>query len=262
MNLMDIPGDGELHVTRVRVLSGVRPAGRRIDQWQRGRRTYGFFYLKGGQARFWEGQRQITVQSDQLLFLPKDCRYTMEYLGESTEFVLVDFDLFTTEGAPVTTTGSITPVAGQHFEKTMLKMEQCGLAEDLSAGFRRKELLYRLLSLVFEKDVAAQTDGPFYPQIAPGTRLLQNSYLENIPITEFARVSNISVSSFRELFKKQYGESPVRYRNRLRIRRAAALLEEGSCTVAEAAYAAGFDNLGYFCRCYKKITGKTPSQSK
>ena len=31
--------------------------------------------------------------------------------------------------------------------------------------------------------------------------------------------------------------------------------------VAEAAYACGFENIGYFCRYYKKITGEMPSET-
>ena len=260
MKIMDIPGDRELHLARVRVLSGTRPAGRRIDKCETGRRRHGFFYLKSGQAQFWQQDQNITVREDQLVFLPKGARYTMAYTAPDTAFVLIDFDI-QAENAPVTAVDIVTPVEGE-FGKTILSLERWGMSEGLAAALRRKELLYRLLGQVFEKDVLSGVEGPVYPQIAPGTLLLQNAYMENIPITELAKASNVSVSSFRDLFKKQFGESPVRYRNRLRIQRAAALLEEGSCTVAEAAYASGFDNVGYFCRCYKKLTGKTPTQSK
>lgn len=64
------------------------------------------------------------------------------------------------------------------------------------------------------------------------------------------------------LFKKHYGASPVQYRNRLRLERARELLREGGYTVFEAAYAVGFENLGYFCRYYKRVMGETPSESR
>ena len=66
----------------------------------------------------------------------------------------------------------------------------------------------------------------------------------------------------RQLFGKHFGTSPLKYRNMLRIRRAKQLLEDGNCTVTEAAYDSGFENIGYFCECYKKITGETPKQTK
>ena len=39
-------------------------------------------------------------------------------------------------------------------------------------------------------------------------------------------------------------------------------MKENDCTTAEAAYACGFENVGYFCRAYKKEIGQTPSQPK
>ena len=90
--------------------------------------------------------------------------------------------------------------------------------------------------------------------------------LEGVLVPEiwiaFAEASGISISLFRALFSKQFGMSPVQYRNRLRIDRAAVILSEGSCTVSEAAYACGFENIGYFCRCYKKFMEETPMETK
>jgi transcriptional regulator GlxA family with amidase domain len=48
----------------------------------------------------------------------------------------------------------------------------------------------------------------------------------------------------------------------LRIERARAMLSETGCSVTEAAYACGFENLGYFCKYYKKITGESPGSTK
>lgn len=101
-----------------------------------------------------------------------------------------------------------------------------------------------------------------HQQIFAGVLLLEQSYLENLPVSKFAEASGISISLFRTLFSKQFGMSPVQYRNRLRIDRAAVILSEGSCTVSEAAYACGFENIGYFCRCYNKFMGETPMETK
>jgi transcriptional regulator GlxA family with amidase domain len=48
----------------------------------------------------------------------------------------------------------------------------------------------------------------------------------------------------------------------LRIERARELLSDGSLTVAEVAYASGFENIGYFCRYYRRITGEAPGDTK
>ncbi|MDJ1482734.1 two-component regulator propeller domain-containing protein [Cytophagaceae bacterium YF14B1] len=49
----------------------------------------------------------------------------------------------------------------------------------------------------------------------------------------------------------------IRY---IRIQRAAQLLKESQFTVSEVAYQVGFNDPGYFSRCFKKQFGKTPNE--
>ena len=92
--------------------------------------------------------------------------------------------------------------------------------------------------------------------------MLQELYLENIPTSEFAKICNISVSSFRQLFTEYYGVSPIQYRNNLRIKRAISLLEDGEMNIAEVAETCGYSSEAYFCRHYKKMTGETPGETR
>ena len=92
--------------------------------------------------------------------------------------------------------------------------------------------------------------------------MLEQTYLENLPIEKYAAESHVSVNTFRSVFQKQFGMSPLKYRNYLRIERAKELLSEGCFTVTEVAYASGFENIGYFCRYYRQLTGEAPGQTK
>jgi len=146
-------------------------------------------------------------------------------------------------------------------EDVMAKLELCGAAQNTAGMLRRKELFYRLLSFVYGNG-DLETENTAYAPIVKGVLLLKQTYLENLPIETFAEQSNVSISLFRRLFHQQYGMSPLQYRNLLRINRAKQLLEYDYSTVAEVAYACGFENVGYFCRYYKRITGETPTQTR
>ena len=253
----------EVLVRDIVVVSGIRPRGRMFDKMKNGRKSHGLLYVWEGEATYrLNDGRTLRATSGQLLYLPKQMGYSLQYTAENTTFVVVNFDL-AEGGLNPFPTNDITLLAEDDSTHTianiMAKFEMCSAAQNSAGQFRRKELFYRLLSLLsnsFDIEDAA------CPQILQGVLLLKQTYLENLPIEIFAKKSNISVSSFRQLFHKQYGMSPLQYRNRLRIRRAKQLLEDETCTVAEVAYASGFENIGYFCRCYKKITGKTPKQTK
>ena len=88
--------------------------------------------------------------------------------------------------------------------------------------------------------------------------MLENRYLENFEVGELANACYMSVSNFRKLFVASFGVSPIQYRNRLRLKHAEILLEEGCHTVSEIALLSGFLSESYFCRLYKKMMGRTP----
>lgn len=246
------------------VIAGTRPAGRRFSRMEKGRTKHGLLYLRSGTASLTPDRGEALIATaGQLLYLPAGIKYRLQYTAPSTEFVVVNFSLFRDDGQPLSLHEGITVLpqadAGHAVAGIMGKLAQCGTVQNLAGQLRRKELLFRLLAILYSD---SESVSRLQPQIEKGVLLLKQTYLENLPMETFARHSGISQSAFRQLFHKQYGMSPLQYRNRLRIRRARELLEYEHCTVAEAAYGSGFENIGYFCRYYKKITGQTPKQSR
>ena len=249
----------------VRVLSGVRNAGRAVN-CLKGRPENGVFFLLFGEAIFREESGRITtVSPGELLFIPRGAKYSMEYIAPETHFVLTNFNTMSERGEPTVIFDDIRIIATDdelcRIEKIMTSLEMCGKSRDVSAYLRKKELLYRLFVFVSKNAPIARSDDASV-RIFEGVRLLEETYLENLPISVFADACHFSVNSFRRHFLESFGMSPVKYRNVMRIKRAAELLSEGGFTVSEVAYACGFDNVGYFCRAYLKAVGETPSETK
>ena len=260
-------GGYDLCVFNLAVLSGTRTPGRTIDTRPQGRIKNGLLYITEGEVRFLEESgNKLTADCGKLILIPQGHRYRMQYVGEKTSFILVNFDTVSMCGEPVALSDRLEvltkEVADKRVANILSKMKDCSLSEDSSTVFRLKELFYRLLSVIFEEDMLIDTSKPKYANIIPGVAMLRKNYLENLSIPELAAACNISVSSFRALFTECYGMSPIQYRNRLRIDKAVAILSEGGCTVAEAAYACGFENIGYFCRYYKRVVGEAPGATK
>jgi len=254
-----------IYVGDVVVISGIRPAGRIYSKRKSGRSKHGFLYIWSGEAAVDLGRgRSLKISEGHLVYLPKNLKYKLQYTGENTTFVVVNFELYRENMQPFALAEDITVMGRDNgiytIANIMSKLEMCSAAQNMAGQFRRNELLFRLLGAVFsDNEMFAEQQ---YPQITKGVLLMKQTYLESLPVEMFAKQCNMSESAFRKLFHKQYGMSPLQYRNRLRINRARQLLEYDHCTVAEAAYASGFENLGYFCRYYKKITGETPKQTK
>lgn len=254
-------------VDEVSVISGIRTAGRTVDRRNVPRAKHGLLYIWNGEAKFWTADRKsICAKDGELIFIPKGSLYKMSYCAERTTFVVVNFDLLSSVCDKPTLADGICVMCkdtdAHQIANIMAKFEISSAAQNAAAELRRKELMFRLLVLICEQSLTFSDAQSRYPQIFKGALWLKQSYLENIPISEFAKACSISISSFRDLFRRQYGMSPVQYRNHLRIQRAKELLEDGSYTIAEVAYASGFENVGYFCNYYKKTVGETPTQTK
>ena len=89
---------------------------------------------------------------------------------------------------------------------------------------------------------------------------IENNYLENTHVSELAKMCHVSEGTFRRLFMEYKGETPVKYRNKLRIKKAFELLKSGEYTVAEAAEAAAIPDAAYFSKLFKKFMGFNPSE--
>lgn len=256
----------EVNPSGISVISGTRPAGRQVEQGINGRSFYGFLYIWEGRADFFQADgKEIIATSGDLVFLPKGKRYKMRYTAPQTTFVLVNFDLTREEGREVLYWEDIQTISNDsgHFgiAKVMTRFEQCSASKNATSLFRRKELFFRLLGTVFASPDVLSPERED-SAIIEGVRLLEQTYLEDLPISTFAEASHIGINRFRALFRAQFGISPVKYRNRLRIERARELLSEPDVTILEVAYACGFENVGYFCRAYRQETGERPGETK
>ena len=258
--------DYDICVYDISMMSGIRPEGRTTDNRKLGRKWHGILYIASGSAYLSQEDGDLTIEAGALVFLPKNLHYLFRYTEDGTEFLLLNLDIMTSGGEFLTFFNKaeiLQSSADPRIVSLLRRIEANCMTEDHTAVFRRKELVYRLLSVMFEEEhTLFEPISPKYANIMPGVELMQQTYLQNIPVSQYAKKCNISVSSFRSLFCEYYGIPPVQYRNQLRIKRAMSLMLDGNCTVAEAAEMSGFDNVGYFCRLYKKLVGETPGETK
>ena len=266
--MINAHAEDDFSIFDISVISGKRPIGRVIDHSRNARRNFGVLCVWEGETTFYRDRREtITVSAGQVAFIPKHEKYAMKYTADGTAFVVVNFDISDPDGCAFSLFDGITVFGAereitQRLIHTMIQFERCGFGKDFSATVRKKELAYRLFGTLYTYGRELSGGSELNSQIALGVRLLEETYLDSLPISAYAAASHVSVNTFRRTFQKCFGMSPLKYRNKLRIERAEELLFAGDMTVREAAYAVGFDNIGYFCRYYRRVTGEAPSETK
>ncbi len=82
----------------------------------------------------------------------------------------------------------------------------------------------------------------------------------NFNIETFAECLTISRSLLHKKFNSLIGETPGELIKRIRLNRAAKLLENNHGNITEIAFQVGFNDTSYFTACFKKQFGIPPSQ--
>ncbi|WP_394926292.1 helix-turn-helix domain-containing protein [uncultured Robinsoniella sp.] len=91
-------------------------------------------------------------------------------------------------------------------------------------------------------------------------RFLKKNYASPITVEDMARKYNFNASYLTRIFKKQTGESLVKYLLRLRIDEAKKLLlEHTDLSVKQISTLVGYEDQHYFSRFFKELTGLSPS---
>ena len=90
--------------------------------------------------------------------------------------------------------------------------------------------------------------------------LLETKYDQKLTLDQLAETAGISISQLKRIFKEQTGYSVITYLTRIRIGEAKRLIQESNYTFTQIAEKTGFDNIYYFSRRFKEITGITPSE--
>ena len=112
--------------------------------------------------------------------------------------------------------------------------------------------------------ILAQLEQLFVPKYSKKVEeiilYLQNHYQENITLTDIAEHVGITPLYVSQLFKKEVGMNLMTYLTKCRIGEAKKLLKTGNYKVYEVSEMVGYQTVQYFSNCFKKETGKKPSE--
>lgn len=97
-------------------------------------------------------------------------------------------------------------------------------------------------------------------RVGIATSYLHANLERDVRVDEAAREACLSPFHFHRLFSAYHGVTPHRYLTRLRLERARAALRAGGRSVADVAFACGFESVGSFTTLFKRTFGVTPGR--
>ena len=241
-------------VENINVLQVCREKGY-THSCRNGRAKHGFILVLSGMMRFTllpEGSGTMEISCGELVFIPRGTVYTGTYLTEDTQIRVVQFDLSSGALPAYLQSPAVLPLPNA--------------PELMNAFFRSVDVQHPFYSLscfytlLWQLDEQCTKIPSKYKKLLPALSAISSHCEENDPVTRYAALCKMSESNFRRLFREYTGQTPVEYRNTLRLNAAQIRLQSGEYNVSEAAGASGFTNLSFFTRLYKKKYGYTPKK--
>lgn len=97
-------------------------------------------------------------------------------------------------------------------------------------------------------------------QIIKVQEWLQKHHQQQITISGLAKRFNINQRSFNRRFRLASGQTPMQYLQDIRITQARSLLKHSNLSIAETAYAVGYQDVSYFTGLFRRINTVTPGE--
>lgn len=87
---------------------------------------------------------------------------------------------------------------------------------------------------------------------------IEEHYMEHITLADIALSGACCKSKCSMLFKKYLRDTPITYITKLRLRKSLSALLDSNDSIADIAYAYGFNGASYYCETFKKYYGMPP----
>jgi AraC-like DNA-binding protein len=98
------------------------------------------------------------------------------------------------------------------------------------------------------------------PRLEHTLKLIHEQFSEQLSLAALARHAGMSISRFSCVFREALGTSPLEYVAETRMREARQRLRAPGLSIAEVAYAVGFQDSNYFSRSFKQHHGVSPRE--
>lgn len=228
---------------------------RGANPYVNGRYSDCLVYVYSGSARYDFPDCRVEARTGGVLYLPAKSVYRIDIRTDLYTYIFVDFDLPELEHVRTPFWLSAPALSGE-----FAHLYREWVAPTVGSRERAFASLYQILARM---TVAAELSeqGKERRKIAPGVEYINRNYIRpDMRLTDAASSCGCSDAHFRRLFQRVFGETPLQYLTRLRIQRAKELLVGGELTVTQTALESGYGDVYYFCRAFKRETGRTPGE--
>jgi AraC-like DNA-binding protein len=144
------------------------------------------------------------------------------------------------------------------FESMMVYFMQSPPLPEALLELKFHELLFTLLANPDNKDLLFYLNKIAAHHRESLSEIMEANYTYNLSLKEFARLTHLSLASFKREFKKVFGTTPGKWLKEKRLDHAGKILSTSSKSISDVAFESGFENTTHFSRVFKEKFHETP----
>jgi len=236
-----------------------------------------FMYIKNSDANFHSSQETVKLESNEAIVLQCDTFFVEFLSGRKVEEVEViaihlypdilkkiyEDELPNTIMQNALNAKSKKVVGSQIISKFIESLDfyfqNPSLVNDDLLELKIKELVLLLIQSKNVDSVLELIKNLYSTKVANLKDIVALHLYSNLGIEELARLCQMSLSTFKREFKKEFNTTPLNYIISKRLKKAETLLRIEDMTIREIAFETGYNDPQYFTRIFKKNKGLTPS---
>ena len=123
-----------------------------------------------------------------------------------------------------------------------------------------QELLLHLLEIDASKQLTSTLYHLYQGAKANLAFIVDEYFLKPLSISELAKISGRSVSSFKRDFEQQFHVSPAIFIKQKKLSHADFLLKNSTKTISEISMEVGYESVSHFIKAFKEKFGNTPKR--
>lgn len=134
------------------------------------------------------------------------------------------------------------------------------LANEEILALKTREIILLLMQTPEAPRIRKILENLFVPRTVDFTTIIESHLYSPIGLTEYAQLTNMSLSSFKRKFRTIYQATPHHYIQQKRLKKAGELLLFSDHPVSEIAAVCGFKTTSHFSTRFRAHSGQTPSE--
>lgn len=222
-----------------------------------------FIYIVQGKLTINEGSNKLILSDGDLFYIPEGVHYTAVWAGDphieyyNLNVVSNSYNSSLSSGSfalqkidSLSNTDTLDTV--KHIFTLMQTEERVKKIEALG-------LYYTFYAKAFPMLKEAEPQ-KYSPVLIKAIEYMEQNYTENFSVADLAAVCFVSESRLHHIFTEKLGITPIKYRNQIRVERAAHDLRSTALPIETIAEKHGFNSPTYFRETFKEYSGLTPKE--